>query len=112
MSADRDDKTPLADDEVTARIADLPGWAFSEGALTYTAVCETPQAAIDLVTAIGQSANSQNHHPDVLWSYTEVTLDMRSHDVDGITERDIRLATAVSALAGEFDAKPAGQDEG
>lgn len=104
MSAD--DKTPLNDDEITARIADLPGWAFSDGSLTYTAVCETPQAAIDLVAAIGQAANSQNHHPDVLWTYNEVTLDMRSHDVDAITERDIKLATAVSALSGEFGAKP------
>ena len=110
MSADADDKTRLTDEQITAGLADLPGWAFSEGSLTYTAVCETPQAAINLVTAIGQAANSQDHHPDLLWSYDEVTLDLRSHDVEGVTRRDLRLARSVSALSGEFNATPLGID--
>lgn len=110
MSADADDKTRLTEQQITEGIADLPGWAFSEGSLTYTAECESPQAAINLVTAIGQAANSQDHHPDLLWSYTEVTIDMRSHDVDGITPRDLRLARSITALSGEFDAKPQGVD--
>lgn len=111
MSADPDDSTRLTEEQIAEGLADLPGWAFSEGSLTYTAVCESPQAAIELVAAIGQSANGQNHHPDLLWSYNEVTLDVRSHDVDGVTARDLRLARAVSALAGEFDATPLGGDD-
>jgi 4a-hydroxytetrahydrobiopterin dehydratase len=107
---DADDKTRLTEDQIAEGLADLPGWAFSEGSLTYTAVCETPQAAINLVSAIGQAANSQDHHPDLLWSYDEVTLDLRSHDVDGVTRRDLRLARSVSALSGEFDATPLGMD--
>lgn len=111
MSADADDNTRLTEEQITAGLVDLPGWAYSEGSLTYTAVCESPQAAINLVSAIGQAANSQDHHPDLLWSYDEVTLDMRSHDVEGITARDLRLAQSVSALSGEFDAKPLGLDD-
>ena len=111
MSAHADDNTRLTEEQIAEGLADLPGWSFSEGSLTYTAVCESPQAAIELVAAIGQSANGQNHHPDLLWSYNEVTLDVRSHDVDGVTARDLRLARAVSALAGEFDATPLGGDD-
>ena len=111
MSANADDNTRLTEEQIAEGLADLPGWAFSEGSLTYTAVCESPQAAIELVAAIGQSANGQNHHPDLLWSYNEVTLDVRSHDVDGVTARDLRLARAVSALAREFDATPLGGDD-
>src|SRR5699024_8195402 len=111
MSADADDSTRLTEEQIAEGLADLPGWAFSEGSLTYTAVCESPQAASALVAAIGQSANGQSHHPDLLWSYNEVTLDVRSHDVDGVTARDLRLARAVSALAGEFDATPLGGDD-
>lgn len=106
MSAEADDKTPLTEEQISEGLSDLPGWAFSEGSLTYTAVCDSPQVAVDLVTAIGQAANSQNHHPDLLWNYTEVTLDMRSHDVDGVTQRDLKLARSVTALSGEFGAKP------
>ncbi|AVM64360.1 MULTISPECIES: 4a-hydroxytetrahydrobiopterin dehydratase [Dietzia] len=108
---DADDQTRLTEEQIAEGLADLPGWALSEGSLTYTAVCESPQAAIDLVAAIGQAANSQNHHPDLLWSYDEVTLDLRSHDVDGVTRRDLRLARSISALSGEFDATPLGLGE-
>ena len=111
MSAHADDNTRLTEEQIAEGLADLPGWAFSEGSLTYTAVCESPQSAIDLVHAIGQAANGQNHHPDLLWSYDEVTLDLKSHDVDGVTPRDLRLARAVSALSGEFEATPLGLDE-
>lgn len=104
------DNTRLTEEQITAGLADLPGWALSEGSLTYTAVCESPQAAINLVAAIGQAANSQDHHPDLLWSYDEVTLDLRSHDVEGVTRRDLRLARSVSALSGEFNATPLGID--
>ena len=104
MSEHADDNTRLTEEQIEEGLADLPGWAFSEGSLTYTAVCESPQAALDLVAAIGQSANGQNHHPDLLWSYDEVTLDL-------VTARDLRLARAVSALSGEFDATPLGIDE-
>ena len=100
------DSTRLTEEQISEGLADLPGWAFSEGSLTYTAVCQSPQTAIELVAAIGQAANSQNHHPDLLWSYDEVTLDLRSHDVDGVTQRDLRLARSVSALSGEFGATP------
>ena len=108
---DADDETRLTEEQIAEGLSDLPGWALSEGSLTYTAVCETPQAAINLVAAIGQAANSQDHHPDLLWSYDEVTLDLRSHDVDGVTRRDLRLARSISALSGEFDATPLGLGE-
>lgn len=106
-----DDRERLTEEQIAEGLADLPGWAFSEGSLTYTAVCGSPQAALDLVAAIGQAANSQDHHPDLLWSYDEVTLDLRSHDVDGVTRRDLRLARSVSALSGEFDATPLGSED-
>lgn len=110
QAADAGDTTRLTEEQIAEGLADLPGWALSEGSLTYTAVCETPQAAINLVAAIGQAANSRDHHPDLLWSYDEVTLDLRSHDVEGVTRRDLRLARSISALSGEFNATPLGID--
>lgn len=102
------DNTRLTDSEISDAVADLQGWAYSEGSLTFTAQCDSPQTALDLVEAIGRAANAQDHHPDLLWSYDEVTLDLASHDVGGVTPRDIRLAETVSALTGEYGATPLG----
>lgn len=52
-----------------------------------------------LVNKIGASAESANHHPDVTLGYTEVIVTLSSHDVGGITSRDIDLAKQISKAA-------------
>ncbi|MGH2391105.1 MAG: VOC family protein [Chloroflexota bacterium] len=57
---------------------------------------------IALVDAIGRLADAANHHPDVDLRYAGVTVRLRSHDVDGLSERDIKLARQISAAAREL----------
>lgn len=52
-----------------------------------------------LVNAIGEAAEAANHHPDVDLTYPLVTVRLSSHDVGGITQRDIRLAREISEAA-------------
>jgi 4a-hydroxytetrahydrobiopterin dehydratase len=65
---------------------------------------------LSLVTAIGAAAEAADHHPDVDLTYPLVTVRLRSHDVGGITRRDVRLAREISAAAGRVGATadPAG----
>lgn len=55
-----------------------------------------------LVNAIGEAAEAANHHPDVDLTYPLVTVRLSSHDVGGITQRDIRLAREISEAAGRL----------
>lgn len=59
-----------------------------------------------LADAIGRAAEEAGHHPDLLvgWGYVEARLS--SHDVGGITRRDLRLAHRISELAAEAGAHP------
>lgn len=57
-----------------------------------------------LVQRIGEAAEAANHHPDVRLSYGEVIIDLSSHDVGGITSRDIDLARQISGFAAEAGA--------
>jgi 4a-hydroxytetrahydrobiopterin dehydratase len=52
-----------------------------------------------LVTQIAEVADEANHHPDVDLRYPHVTVTLKSHDVEAITPRDIRLARRISELA-------------
>ena len=54
-----------------------------------------------LVTKIAEVADGANHHPDVDLRYPHLTVTLKSHDVDAITQRDIRLARRISELAAE-----------
>ena len=54
-----------------------------------------------LVDRIGAAAEDANHHPDVTLTYPEVLVTLSSHDVGGITSRDIDLARTISGFAAE-----------
>ena len=58
---------------------------------------------VALVDAIGRLADAANHHPDVDLRYGDVTVRLRSHDVDGLSERDVALARKISDAARELD---------
>lgn len=51
---------------------------------------------------IGAAAEAANHHPDVTLSYTDVIVALSSHDVHGITDRDVELAQQISGRAAEL----------
>lgn len=54
-----------------------------------------------LVDRIGAAAEEAGHHPDISLTYPEVIVTLSSHDVDGITSRDIDLAQQISGFAAE-----------
>src|SRR5512138_1597789 len=55
-----------------------------------------------LVNAIGEAAEAANHHPDLDLRYPHLNVRLFSHDVGGITDRDIALATRISQLAADL----------
>ena len=59
---------------------------------------------VALVDAIGRLADAANHHPDVDLRYTGVRVRLMTHDVDGLSERDVTLARQISAAARGLDA--------
>ncbi|MDR7384281.1 VOC family protein [Promicromonospora iranensis] len=65
---------------------------------------------VRLVSRIGALAEAANHHPDVDLRYGTVTVRTWSHDVDGLSARDVALAREISMAARELDvaADPAG----
>lgn len=58
-------------------------------------------AGVALVDAIGRLADAANHHPDVDLRYAGVTVRLTTHEVDGLSERDVALARQISATARE-----------
>ena len=60
-------------------------------------------AGVELVDAIGELADAADHHPDVDLRYGSVTVRLTSHDVGGLSRRDVALARQISAAARELD---------
>lgn len=59
---------------------------------------------VALVDRIGAAADAADHHPDVSLTYPEVIVTLSSHDVGGLTSRDVDLARQISGFAAELGA--------
>jgi 4a-hydroxytetrahydrobiopterin dehydratase len=65
---------------------------------------------LELVTRVTEAAEAANHHPDVVLTYPQVDVDLSSHDVGGVTSRDLDLARTISAIAAELGVEAAPRD--
>lgn len=54
---------------------------------------------VKLVDVIGEIADAANHHPDVDLRYGSVTVRVMTHDIDGLSQKDVDLAQNISAAA-------------
>ncbi|QIX26122.1 4a-hydroxytetrahydrobiopterin dehydratase [Nocardioides sp. JQ2195] len=79
--------------------AGLSGWALRDDALHLHCATGDFATGLALVNEVGAAAEDANHHPDIDLRYGEVTIRLSSHDVGGVSERDVALARRISELA-------------
>jgi len=89
----------LSESEISKRLSAIEGWRYVEGAITRSFTFDSFMAGIAFVERVARAAEEADHHPDFDIRYSTVTVSVSSHDVNGITERDFRLASAVNKLA-------------
>lgn len=80
------------------------GWVEVKGMLRTRLTTAGFPEALELVTRIARAADEANHHPDIDLRYNWVGLGLVSHDVGGITSRDIDLAGEIARIASDLEA--------
>jgi 4a-hydroxytetrahydrobiopterin dehydratase len=88
----------LADAEITARLAALPGWAREGDEIVKTFDCGTFAAAVAFVVRIGFFAERADHHPDLDVRWKRVKVALTTHDAGGLTSNDFDLATQIEGI--------------
>ena len=82
-------------------LAELQGWRAVEGrdAIAKSFTFKDFSQAFAFMTRVALMAEKMDHHPE--WSnvYNKVDIVLTSHDVGGITERDIRLAKFIDQVS-------------
>lgn len=92
------------------QIADcgLAGWVYLSDGLRTRIATGGFAAGLRLVDAIGAQAERLDHHPDLDLRWGHVDVRLWSHDVGGVTHRDVDLARIVSDLANDAGLTPDG----
>lgn len=97
VDAVNDPTTKLTPEQIRAE--NLDGWRVVDATLRTRFHTGDFAAGLALVNRIGAAAEEMNHHPDIELTYPSVTVTLSSHDVGGVTRRDIDLARLISGLA-------------
>ena len=89
-------------------LAELHGWAEVEDrdAIRKSYHFSNFSEAWGFLTRIALCAEKMDHHPEIFNVYNRVEIVLSTHDVDGFSERDVRLARAIDEIAPERDRRP------
>ncbi len=91
--------------QVQLAMTTLTGWALDTHAQHHTPCLSKSwtlpsfEAAVARFNQIAQLAQVQDHHPEVLSSYTQLQVRIWTHDVAGLTNKDFALARAIDQLS-------------
>lgn len=85
-----------------AAVAQLEGWQVKPGdrdAIEKTFKFADFKTAFAFMSASALKAEQADHHPEWFNVYNRVEVTLTTHDADGVTARDLDLATYMDTLA-------------
>ena len=85
-------------------LKNLFGWSElgDREAITRTFIFKDFNEAFGFMTRAALVAEKSDHHPEWRNVYKTVEVVLATHDAGGVTARDIKLAEAMNAIAGQF----------
>jgi 4a-hydroxytetrahydrobiopterin dehydratase len=92
---------PLAPDRVQQHLAAVPGWNLSLDGKRIARAWRVKDfaTALDFFQQIAQIAEAEDHHPDLhLTGYRNVTVELSTHAIGGLSENDFILAARINQL--------------
>lgn len=90
--------TKLTDEEIRQHLVRVPEWRLDQGKLHREFHFKSFVRAFGFMSSAALIAESMNHHPE--WSnvYNRVQVYLITHDVDGLSELDFKLARRLDKL--------------
>jgi len=89
----------LSDQQIDINIKHLKGWELVVDAIQKKWEFENFIQAMKFINRVAELAELSNHHPEILNVYNKVTLRLTTHDVNGLSERDFKLAAEIDKIS-------------
>ncbi|MBT9189594.1 MULTISPECIES: 4a-hydroxytetrahydrobiopterin dehydratase [Zobellia] len=88
----------LTEQEIESQLAKLSGWEYVDGAIETSFEFKDFKDAFSVMTRIAFECEAQGHHPD--WSnvYNSLNIRLNTHDAEGVTEKDFKLAHSIEEI--------------
>lgn len=93
---------PLIGDQRKAALAALDGWTAcgDRDAISKTFTFKNFNQAFGFMTRTALLAEKMDHHPEWFNVYNRVDITLATHEVGGLSVRDVTLARFIDSIAG------------
>ncbi len=90
---------PLKGEALESLASQVGGWSVvNEHHLTKSFKFPDFRQALAFTNRVGELAEQQGHHPDILLRWGKVEVSIWTHKIDGLTESDFILAAKIDRL--------------
>jgi 4a-hydroxytetrahydrobiopterin dehydratase len=98
--------TRLTETQINERRAAIRSeWVVGPRSITRKFSCPDFVASMAFVNRIAEIAEQDQHHPDIKISYNVVEIELTTHAIGGLTEKDFLLAGKIDTIHHKVDAK-------
>lgn len=94
---------PLKSEEILSHVEQLQaGWSVVDGHhLEREFSFDNFRQGLEFVNKVGELAEQEQHHPNILLTYGKVVVHLWTHKIDGLHENDFILAAKIDAIRPE-----------
>jgi len=88
----------MTEQEIEKHLKEIDGWEYVDGAIETSFQFANFKEAFSVMTRIAFECEAQGHHPD--WSnvYNALSISLSTHDAEGVTEKDFKLAKSIEEI--------------
>lgn len=90
--------TKLSEHDIETKLLRFPDWEYYDNALHAEFEFENFKDCFSAMSRIAFECEALNHHPDWSNTYNILTVSLSTHDVNGVTEIDFKLAEAIDTI--------------
>jgi 4a-hydroxytetrahydrobiopterin dehydratase len=93
-----EDYRKLSESEIQTEVVKLSGWKVINGKLNRSLDFDNFVNAFGFMTKVALEAEKMNHHPEWMNVYNRIEINLITHDLDGISTFDVKLAGLINNL--------------
>lgn len=90
--------TKLSTEDIEKRLLHFPDWEYDDNALHTEFEFDNFKDCFSAMSRIAFECEALNHHPEWTNVYNVLTISLTTHDAEGVTEKDFKLAKAIEAI--------------
>lgn len=84
--------------EIHDRLGELKDWELFGNEIAKEFHFANFKEAMEFSQKVGEEAEREHHHPDISIRYNKVTITLTTHDAQGLTYKDFKLAKIIEQL--------------